>query len=210
MVEYLRNFAKDILQAFLPGRAFVWRVDPMQIGLTFDDGPDPEFTPKVLDALSGLGIKATFYFIGEKIQRYPDLVREVVLRGHAVGGHSFQHKELTQMSQGELLVDLQKTAALLESASGTVCKSFRPPRGRFNWTTLSVSRRAGFVMVHWSVTYSDYLRDGLDALRARLTQRPPRGGDVVLLHDNNPYTIAFLPDFVRAARAKGLEFVTLK
>lgn len=209
MKEILRRISKSLLQKMLPGDTFKWRVLPTEICLSFDDGPDPEYTPKILQALAALEIKATFFFIGEKVHKYPELTREVVRQGHAVGGHSFSHKELTQMTMAELAKDLDITKAAFLSICGVATTLFRPPRGRFNFTTLFLAFRAGYRLAHWSVTYSDYRRDGITALRSRHAKRPVVGGDVVLLHDNNPYTVELLQDIAEHARAHGLAFVTL-
>ncbi|MEK6749926.1 MAG: polysaccharide deacetylase family protein [Pseudomonadota bacterium] len=205
----LRSLAKNILQMAIPGRAFVWRLSYAGVGITFDDGPHPDYTPLVLNALDALNIKATFFFIGEQALLYPELVREVLKRGHALGGHSMHHKELPLMTPKELLDDLRSTSDILSQAGDRRCMMFRPPRGRFNWRTLKIACGAGFKLVHWSVTYSDYRCEGVDALRVRLKMRPPRSGDIILLHDNNPFTIEFLADVVKAVRARGLTCAAL-
>ncbi len=211
MREWVRNVSKDMLQHVLFRDGFLWRVPAAQgVALTFDDGPDPEFTPAVLDLLSKLDLRATFFLIGNKVDAHPELAARIVAEGHAVGGHGYDHRVITSMSRDELGEDLRRCAVALRHATGLETRLFRPPKGEVDLTSIYCSVRThGYRLAHWSLTYSDYRRDGLEPLLDRMQRNVPRAGDVILLHDNNPYTVDALSRALPAWRDAGLGFVAL-
>lgn len=211
MREWVRSVSKDLLQHILFRNGFLWRVPKVQgIALTFDDGPDPEFTPAVLDLLRTLEVRATFFLIGNKVDAHPDLAARIVAEGHAVGGHGYDHRVITSMSRDGLGEDLGRCAAAIRRATGVQTRLFRPPKGEVDLASIHRSVRThGYRLAHWSRTYSDYRRDGLQPLLDRMQRSPPRAGDVILLHDNNPHTIDALSRAVPVWRGAGLGFVTL-
>ena len=199
----VRNVSKDLLQHVLFRDGFLWRVPGARdIALTFDDGPDPDFTPAVLDLLKELDVRATFFLVGNKVDAHPELAARLVAEGHAVGGHGYDHQVITSMSRDGLGEDLRRCAAAIGRATGLETRLFRPPKGEVDLGSIYCSVRThGYRLAHWSLTYSDYRRDGLQPLLDRMRHRPPRAGDVILLHDNNPYTVdalaKVLPDWRR-------------
>lgn len=212
MLSYLRNTTKTAITQLLGQDVFVWRL-PVQLGnlvsLTFDDGPHPVYTPELLRILAQHGVKATFFLTGENIEKYPQIARDIVEAGHSVGGHTFSHGDITRMAYSELSNELVTTRSLIMDATGTDSILFRPPQGRFNLRTLRTTGALGFTTVHWSVTYSDYLKDGLNPLLERYQRRPIRLRDIVLLHDNNRYTLEILGVVLEGMVGTSLNFISL-
>ena len=186
---------KEVLQAGLFRGSFQWRLRSGDaVALTFDDGPHPVHTPRVLDALARHGVKATYFLVGERAQRCPELVARISAEDHGLASHTFTHRELPQ---------------LLREMTGRDSNLVRPPRGRISPLVLLRIRSLGYRLVHWSRTYSDYLQDGRDALVQRLLARPPVARDIILLHDNNPYTGEALDEILPRWLDAGLRFVAI-
>jgi peptidoglycan/xylan/chitin deacetylase (PgdA/CDA1 family) len=190
---------------------FVWRLPARTraVALTFDDGPDPEFTPAVLDLLASQGLKATFFLVGRQVALHPRLVRRIAAEGHALGGHTYEHRVIVGLDESELDAELAACRAAIADSCGVDSTLFRPPKGLVDLASLRRVARLGYRLVHWSRTYSDYRRDGTDPLVARMDRDPIRAGDIVLLHDNNPYTPAALERVLPRWRRNGVRFASL-
>lgn len=207
---------------FLRLRVFVDAVckgpeDARGVALTFDDGPSPLSTPKVLDLLDEAGVKATFFVIGHKAEAHPDLVREIVARGHLVGSHSYGHHRLfSLLSARAVEEDMERSLALLEKITGSRPSLFRPPIGHTNPRIARAVDRLGLTVVGWSVR----ALDGLAASRAdKVAARVVRGledGAIVLLHDaseredHTPASLDALPRILEGMRARQLPGVTVE
>lgn len=202
--------AKEVLQGALLRQSFQWRLAAGEAAaLTFDDGPDPIHTPLVLDVLARHGQKATFFVVGERAQDCPALIRRIAAAGHRLASHTYSHRELPRLRREELAWELSTTRTLLRELTGEDSNLVRPPRGRINPLVLLRVRSLGYRLIHWSRTYSDYRRDGREALLRRLRSAPPVARDIVLLHDNNPYTVEALDEILPQWLAAGVRFVTL-
>jgi peptidoglycan/xylan/chitin deacetylase (PgdA/CDA1 family) len=212
MQAFVRSAAKDALQKIVfPGR-FVWRLpaSTRALALTFDDGPHPEWTPAALDMLGRAGVHATFFLIGREVQRHPDIVRRIVAEGHAVGGHSFDHTVITGQSSAALVADLARCRDAIADASGAVTRLFRPPKGEVSFGSIRTVCRAGFTLVHWSKTYSDYKHDGAPALIGRIERLGADERDILLFHDNNGHTVEALERAVQRWTDAGHRFEILR
>jgi peptidoglycan/xylan/chitin deacetylase (PgdA/CDA1 family) len=206
-----RNVAKVLLQRFYSPRRFLWRLPALQpqVALTFDDGPDPVYTPALLDLLAQNGIKASFFVIGEKAEQHPELLRRMADEGHAIGGHTWTHREIVTLSRLELESELTRCRDLIRKASGVDTVLFRPPRGRVNLSSIHQVCQSGYCLVHWTKTYSDYQRDGVSKLIERFRQNRPVARDIVLLHDHNEYTVAALKALIPEWQSEGIGFATI-
>lgn len=185
------------------------------IALTFDDGPDPEVTPRVLDALAQAGVRATFFLIGERARRHPDLVRRIVAEGHLVGNHSWDHAALPLRGRAAIAADLARTQDAIEHACGVRPAWFRPPYGLRDPRVLAEARELGMRTSLWSVSPRDWQDPGSDAIVVR-TLSVIEPGDIVLLHDGSaehagghPDTAQALPRLVRELRERGYEAIRL-
>ena len=204
MQAFIRGAAKDALQKIVFRGRFVWRLPESStaLALTFDDGPHPEWTPAMLDVLARAGVRATFFLIGREVEKHPEIVRRIVAEGHAVGGHSFDHSVITGQTPAELVADLARCRDAIARACGTVTQLFRPPKGEVSFGAIRTVCRAGFTLVHWSRTYSDYKQDGAAALLARIAHQGSQARDILLFHDNNAHTVeamaSALPGWIEA------------
>ncbi len=185
------------------------------VALTFDDGPDPAVTPRVLDALKELGVHATFFVIGERARAHPELVRRIADEGHLIGNHSWNHAALPFRTRNSITADLTRTQDAIELACGVRPTWFRPPYGLRDPRVLDVARELGLRTTLWSSSPRDWQDPGVDTLIER-TLSVIEPGDIVLLHDGSaeragghPDTAAALPRLVRELRERGYEAIRL-
>ena len=196
--------------AALPRRLFMTH-GPASSGavcLTFDDGPHPEYTPRLLQLLSELGVPATFFLVGQEAERFPGIVRQIAEAGHVVGNHTFEHRDARLISLESFLAEVDRAKTLLRELSGQEVDLFRPPHGRLTIPKLLGLWRAGHRVVLWNVDSRDYSEPGPAQIRDKLADRPLRAGDLLLFHDNRPHCLAVLPDLIQETRARGLKFTT--
>ncbi len=162
------------------------------ISLTFDDGPNPEFTPIILDILKKSDQKATFFLIGTQAEHHPDIVRRIVAEGHSIGNHSYSHaKSFGFFSTKRIISELIKTDEILKSITGKKTKLFRPPFGVTNPSIKKALRTTRHQSVGWSKRSLDTTSLSEEKIFERITSHL-RKGDIVLLHDSNPKTVAVL------------------
>ncbi|MGE5228061.1 MAG: polysaccharide deacetylase family protein [Planctomycetaceae bacterium] len=183
---------------------------PKEVALTFDDGPWPGATRKVLAILRRFHVHATFFMVGTQAARYPGLVRAVLRAGDEIGNHSWNHPLTLQgLSPGQLTEELSKTNALLRSL-GADPTLFRPPGGWDDDAVVQEARRQGMRLVTWSVDPADW-RSGLTPAQVRRSVLSNvERGSIVLLHDGGGdalHTIKALPSIIRGIRHRGLRLV---
>jgi peptidoglycan/xylan/chitin deacetylase (PgdA/CDA1 family) len=195
-----------------------WRGDPKTntVALTFDDGPHPVTTRRVLAILARGGVRATFFVIGEKVERHPDVVREIAGAGHGLAMHGYRHDRLYSLKPPNAVRDdIVKTRDAIERAAGVRPRWFRPPIGHLSPRTAAGAERAGVQVVAWSVRGLDGLRSAdADRVITRI-ERGLRPGAIVLLHDAAesddyaPASLAALPRILEIIERKGLRAVSL-
>jgi peptidoglycan/xylan/chitin deacetylase (PgdA/CDA1 family) len=182
------------------------------VALTFDDGPHPQGTPAVLEALREAGAEATFFLAGEQVQRRPALVAEIVAAGHRVELHCHRHRNQLRLGPRSLLDDAERARAAIEEAGGQAVADYRPPYGIFSAVGLRAIRRRGWRPVLWSQWGRDWTsRATPDSIASRLTAGVT-AGDILLLHDADYYsardswvrTVAALPRILEELGARGL------
>ncbi len=177
--------------------------------LTFDDGPDPEQTIRVLDALKETGIKATFFVIGEKINVNREIVKKILDEGHVLGHHTFFHKPPGDVSAEQLLNEIEETEKLIVEMSGNSSKLFRPPLGKLSFRKLLSLWKAGKSICLWNNDPKDFACANVEEVLQHFNQQPIQAGDVVLLHDNQPYAADVISHLVEQATRFNLKFGTL-
>jgi peptidoglycan/xylan/chitin deacetylase (PgdA/CDA1 family) len=193
----------------------IWRGDPSlphRVALTFDDGPHPDSTPRILEVLARKDVKAAFFLIGSQAQRWPGLVRELVEAGHAVGNHSFSHHHFGIFRVGGYWRrEIAMAAEVIEDAAGVRPAWFRPPMGFKHRHVLKAARLEG----HTVITYTRRALDGVPTTPGRIVERlapAARPGDILTLHDGvDPHyphprtaTREALPAVIDGLRARGL------
>lgn len=188
-----------------------------EIALTIDDGPDPEVTPQVLDLLDRYGVRATFFCIGDKATRYPDLCKEIMRRGHAVENHSQHHRHyFSLLGTAGLSHEIQAAQDTLTAITGRRPAFFRAPAGLRNPFLDPVLNKLGLRLAAWTRRGYDTRTSDADTVLRRL-MRDLTAGAILLLHDGNcartaagvPVIIAVLPTLLEAGHDAGLHFVTL-
>jgi cellulose synthase/poly-beta-1,6-N-acetylglucosamine synthase-like glycosyltransferase/peptidoglycan/xylan/chitin deacetylase (PgdA/CDA1 family)/spore germination protein YaaH len=226
-VDGSNGFIKSEQFTALPTSYVVQRTGdrPGLIALTFDDGPDPRWTPKILDILKQEQVPATFFIIGKNGQAYPDLVQRIVDEGHEVGNHSFTHPNLGEIPLSLVELELNATQRLIESETGRSTVLFRPPY--FGDAEADkpqevepalIAQNLGYLMVGVRIDPDDWkLPVSPDEIVNRTIERatdtnPETRGEVVLLHDSGgdrSATIAALPRLIHELRARGFRFVAV-
>jgi peptidoglycan/xylan/chitin deacetylase (PgdA/CDA1 family) len=183
--------------------------------LTFDDGPDPETTMRTLEALDAAGAKATFFVIGRKAEKHPNVVKAIIERGHIVGLHSYAHDRLFALrGPARWRKDLAKGARVLRELTGQRPKLFRPPIGHTVPHTARIVRELGMRTIGWDVSASDGVAGDARYI-AQKVLRDARDGSIVLLHDasergtHEPAGVKALPAILEGLKAKGLPVVPL-
>jgi peptidoglycan/xylan/chitin deacetylase (PgdA/CDA1 family) len=154
------------------------------VALTFDDGPDPRGTPAVLDALDRLGWRATFFMLGSQVRRYPELAARVVDAGHEAAVHGYAHRNHLARGPVDLDRDVTGAAELIQQATGTRPRWFRPPYGVLTLGSLAAARRAGLSPVLWTAWGRDWT-DASAGQVAAIVGSQLRPGGTVLLHDSD-------------------------
>jgi peptidoglycan/xylan/chitin deacetylase (PgdA/CDA1 family) len=190
--------------------SFSWiHVNERDIALTFDDGPSPQLTPKLLDLLAARHIKATFFVIGENVAAHPEIVARAVREGHEIGNHSWDHPILGRMSDAGVRRELQKTDDAIREATGVRPTLLRPPYGSITarqkrWIT----QEFGYKIVLWDVDPLDWKNPGPMVVCNRILKMT-RPGSIVLSHDIHRGTIEAMPATLDQLEAKGFKFVTV-
>ncbi|HJQ22223.1 MAG TPA: polysaccharide deacetylase family protein [Gemmatimonadaceae bacterium] len=190
--------------------------DRKRVALTFDDGPNAEATPRILDVLAAEGVPATFFLLGKHVERWPALARRVASEGHSVGNHGYHHRKLHLRGPAYVRLDLELGTDAIVAATAARPKYFRAPHGfRSPWVS-GVARDLGQRTIGWTLGVWDSDKPGADVI-ARRAQEGARPGTILLLHDGDGYdaggdrtqTATALPAIIAGLRGNGYEFATL-
>jgi peptidoglycan-N-acetylglucosamine deacetylase len=184
----------------LPGLAGLWPALRRPLGiedrtasgcgyaLTFDDGPHAQGTPAVLEILAGASVDATFFLVGEQVQRDPALAREIVAAGHRVGLHCHRHRNLLRVTPRGVREDIARAEAIIEGATGCSLSLYRPPYGVANAAALRLAQGRGWRTLLWSQWGRDWEARATPDSIAALVTRGVGAGSVLLLHDADDYS----------------------
>lgn len=184
-------------------RDVFWRINPSEkaIYLTFDDGPVPEVTPQVLDILDDFGVKATFFCVGDNVRKHPELYKEVIQRGHAIGNHTFNHIKGFDYSVDEYVENVKKASEYIQSPL------FRPPHGQI--TPKKIKRlRADYQIIMWDIITYDYDKTFSPEKIMRIVRRKSRNGSIVVFHDSikaEKNVLETLPQALKFWKEEGYE-----
>jgi peptidoglycan-N-acetylglucosamine deacetylase len=187
------------------------------VALTFDDGPHPQGTPAVLDVLAAAATRATFFLVGEQVERHPALAAEIAAANHTIGLHCHRHRNLLRLTPSELGDDLARAHAAIVDATGVVPRLYRPPYGVFSAASLAYARRYNWRPVLWMRWGRDWERRATPSTIARRLTGRMRSGDILLLHDADHYaspgswsnTLAAMPLVLWAIAREGLRAIPL-
>lgn len=178
------------------------------IALTFDDGPNPKYTPQVLKILQQNEIRATFFLIGQRAQKYPELVKQINLAGHEIGNHTYSHVMLTKIKSTKIKQEVEKTRDIVYGVTGQNTYLFRPPWGVFDGRSLAELAMRKFDAVLWSVDSRDWSRPGVAVIKKNILSTV-RNGSIILCHDDHDQIVAALPDIIKNLKEQGYQFVTV-
>jgi peptidoglycan/xylan/chitin deacetylase (PgdA/CDA1 family) len=186
------------------------------VAVTFDDGPHPQGTPRVLEALREAGARATFFLVGEQVERNRSLAAEILAAGHSIALHGHHHRNQLRLTPSRFASDLERGIAAVSDSTGVQPTVYRPPYGVFSAAGLRIVRRRGLRSLLWSRWGHDWAQTTASAIAAEVSSGLC-GGDVLLLHDADHYsapgswkrTAAALPEVLEAIEAAGLRTIAV-
>jgi peptidoglycan-N-acetylglucosamine deacetylase len=192
-----------------PATWFRVNVDGPYIAMTFDDGPSPETTPRLLDILKQRNIKATFFMIGQNAEHNPAIVQRILAEGHEIGNHSWTHPQLSKLSDDRVTEEINKTQAAIKNACGYTPVILRPPYGAITARQKQwIEQQFGLSVIIWTVDPFDWKRPGASVIEQRILAGA-RPGAIILSHDIHKQTVDAMPATLDALAAKGFKFVTV-
>jgi peptidoglycan/xylan/chitin deacetylase (PgdA/CDA1 family) len=207
---------RNLHPRFLP--TILWRGDTRKhsVSLTFDDGPHPVHTRRILQILSRYEVPATFFPLGRHVERYPDLIGEISDHGHLIGNHTYGHRHLLFLPRSEIREELSRCSHLISDITGQRPLLFRPPRGLVGWNALREASRMDMRTVLWTCSPRDWTRPGASTIVRRVL-RGARRGSIILLHDakyndlseDREQTVRALPSIIEGLRERGYRLVSL-
>ncbi|SKA89867.1 Peptidoglycan/xylan/chitin deacetylase, PgdA/CDA1 family [Prosthecobacter debontii] len=179
------------------------------LAMTFDDGPHPTLTPKLLDILKARNIKCTFFVIGKSAKAYPNIIKRMIAEGHEVANHTWTHASLTSRSDAQIRNELQMSEDALVAVANYRPHLIRPPYGAINTRIKQLMfSEFGYSTILWSVDPQDWRRPGVSVVTSRLVNGAHPGA-IMLAHDIHPPTIEAMPSMFDQLLAKGYQFVTV-
>ena len=205
-------------------RGFSMQIDLIRTGnqelnfvsLTFDDGPDPIYTPLILDILKDYDIKASFFLIGRHAEKYPEIARRIGKEGHDIGNHTYSHRSLVPLSQERTDLEILRAEEAIEAATGLRPYFFRPPRGIYSSHAREFLRERQYSIVLWSLSTKDWIELSARDLETNVLKKV-KAGDIILFHDsgnivstsggNRINTVKALPRIIEGLWEKGYSIV---
>jgi peptidoglycan/xylan/chitin deacetylase (PgdA/CDA1 family) len=179
------------------------------IALTFDDGPHPTNTPRLLDMLRRRNVKATFYVTGERANRYPQIIQRIVNEGHEIGNHTWNHPNLRKLGESQVRRELDTTRDAIVRACGVQPRTMRPPYGSLSTSQRQwIYRDYGYPTILWDVDPLDWKRPGSGVVANRLIS-VTRNGSILLAHDLHAGSVSAMPQTIDTLLRQGYQFVTV-
>lgn len=193
----------------------IWEVPVKEkvVAITFDDGPNDDYTPQVLDLLKKYNAKATFFLVGERVTKYPDVVRREITEGHEVANHTYTHARLQYLSEEQIKSQLDRTHDAIIKAAQVEPVLFRPPFGYYSERSINAVHELGYLTVMWSWHQDtfDWQNPGVYRIVSNVL-KDTKKGDIVLFHDHGgdrSQTIDALKQILPALQKQGYQFVTV-
>ncbi len=176
-----------------------------RVALTFDDGPNECYTMELLEGLKSREVRATFFLIGKKAEECPDIVKEIQKDGHLIGNHSYDHVNLSEMTEGAACEQIEKTNQVIEEITGEAPQYLRPPFGSYK---KNLDADMNMVEVLWDVDPRDWSVKNTGMVVSRVTGQV-EDGDIILLHDEYATSVAAAFEIIDILKSKGYTFVTV-
>ncbi len=179
------------------------------VAITFDDGPSSSLTPQVLDILKRHGASATFFVLGDNASRNPAILARAVAEGHEIGNHTYNHIKMSGSSQETVCSEIERTSAVIRSATGASPRVMRPPYGATNGNLVNLMyNKYGMRSILWNVDTNDWRHPGVGVVVQRAVGGA-KPGSIILLHDIHSSTIAAVEGIVTGLQARGFKLVTV-
>ncbi|MGE5543276.1 MAG: polysaccharide deacetylase family protein, partial [Bacillota bacterium] len=187
------------------------------VALTFDDGPDPKYTPQILDILKRERVSATFFLVGKHVERFPGVARRIVEEGHCVGNHSYSHLNMPLLGKGKTVEEVERCEEAILRVCGVRPHLFRPPRGLADMEMCRALGKRGYTVVLWRLSSRDWAEPSWREIVSACNRAS--NGDIILFHDSGSLvtseggsrenTVKALPVVIRNLRDRGFRFVTV-
>lgn len=214
-VTVINKISSDTRDYWEGSKDIIWRVSTKEkmIALTFDDGPSPTFTPKIMDILKKNNAHGTFFVIAHEVEKYPDIVRRMVYEGNEVANHTYNHKYLNRISRNDFRAELNLAESVIKQASGLKPKLFRPPGGYYNKDIVEVSKEQGYKVIIWSWEQQsgDWANPGTETIIKRVLKNAA-SGNIIVFHDRGGdryQTVRALQPVIDGLKTKGFKLVTV-
>jgi peptidoglycan/xylan/chitin deacetylase (PgdA/CDA1 family) len=178
--------------------------------LSFDDGPHPQHTPRLLDLLGEHGVRASFFVVGRHAEQHPAVVERIVREGHLLGNHSFSHTRFGHMDTAAQVADMERADCVLADFDGLAHHRIRTPQGHVTLPLLLHFAHTRRSLAYWCYDSLDYRGGDAAPVVERLRRMPPRAGDIVLMHDDGAAAISALATLLPAWREAGWSFGVLE
>lgn len=183
------------------------------VALTFDDGPSPIYTPEILAILDRYHVKATFFMIGKQMDKYPDIVKDVDLRGHAIGNHTYTHpRNIEKLTRTQVIEEVERCERVIERFTRKHTHLFRPPRGLIDGPVSTIAEEEGYLTVLWTVSADHHEATTPEAMANRVLSRVVPGS-VILAHDGDlgirAKDVAATPLIIEGLLKRGYRLVTV-
>lgn len=184
-------------------------ISTKKIAITFDDGPNSQFTPEILKILSKYNAKATFFCIGHQVEKHPEVLKSIVSEGHLAGNHSYTHNYFINFkSMQGWITELQKTDEVIERVTGIKATLFRPPFGVTTPHLAKAIKISGHRVIAWNIRSFDTVLKNPEVIVKRLTHKV-KPGSVILLHDNHPKIVYILERLLQFLQENDYQMVTI-
>ncbi len=182
--------------------------DMKRIAFTFDDGPHPKLTDRLLELLDKENVKATFFVVGKQAEHYPELIQRIFEHGHELANHTYTHRNLSRLSHLEFDHELDQTHRIVQAITDQPMKFFRPPGGQYDGQVVARANDLGYRMVMWNIAPGDHANPPAELIKTRVLRNLHENG-VVLLHSGIENTLAALPELITELRRRGYTFMTV-
>lgn len=184
-------------------------VEGSYVAITFDDGPSPENTPRLLDLLKKRGLRATFFVVGQCAVEYPDIMKRIAAEGHEIANHSWSHPLLSKLGEAAVTEQLQRTHDAIQQTAGVTAKVMRPPYGGFTANQrVWAHKKWGYKIILWDVDPLDWKVRNAGHVESEILKRTVNGS-IILAHDIHKSTVDAMPGTLDGLLARGHKFVTV-
>jgi len=208
------RYTREQLTTMYPGYFFFTGPrEAKKVALTFDDGPDDEATPQILNILKENSVKGTFFIIGKNAQMHPDMLRRIIVEGHTIANHTWSHPNMLGLNPGRVRQEIEKNQELLERLTGLKTALIRLPWGAISTDVMSLALKDGYRVIGWSVDSFDWREPRAAQVLASLDSQIRPGAIIlmhsVVFHDTNGVTVKVLPALIKELKAQGYQLVTV-